>query len=191
MDNFDVIEYEFNFEPYRLEPFGIDGLASAYCTLFVEEQYVVGGEFMLELNRKDDKTICRLLDKEVRAVLKKIEQQDLRNLIVIDKIAQAIEKVMFAYSKNNPYIKVVKISIDDFVTTYSDPELQDLLSDIYDDTQSQFMDMMDFDDEGDLEDFFLNNLDLLGDGLEGFDFGDDKPNKDNKILKFPNGDLPF
>lgn len=194
MDNFDVIEYEFSLEHYQLEPFGIDDLTSIYCTLFVDEEYIVDGDFMPELNRKDNQAIERLLDKEIRTVIKSLDQQEnLRNLIVLDKIALVIEEALLAYCKKNPYIQVVKISFDDFVTTYSNPELLDVLSELYEESKSEFMDMMDFDDEGDLEDFFMNNLDLLGNGLHGFDFedDDDEPDNDNKILRFPDDGLPF
>lgn len=198
MEDFTVIEYEIDLASYQLEAFGIDHLTSIFCTLFVDTEYVMMNDDVVELIPKEAKLLQRHLDRQMFKTIHTIEKQNLRRLVFLDEIIQTIEKELLLYSEKHPFIQVVEISIDSALTTYSNPLLIETLDDFYDEATLDFKEMMNMTSDKEFADFFMDNLSLLDSVEDDFDDDvfdeeddDDTPGNGDNVLKFPFGRRPF
>ena len=198
MEDFTVIEYEIDLASYQLEAFGIDHLTSIFCTLFVDTEYVMMNDDVVELIPKEAKLLQRHLDRQMFKTIHTIENKNLRRLVFLDEIIQTIEKELLLYSEKHPFIQVVEISIDSALTTYSNPLLIETLDEFYDEAKLDFKDMMNMTSDKEFADFFMDNLSLLDSVEDDFDDDvfdeeddDDTPGNGDNVLKFPFGRRPF
>lgn len=188
MEDFTVIEYEIDLASYQLEAFGIDNLTNIFCTLFVDTEYVMMNDDVVELIPKEAKLLQRHLDRQMFKTIHTIENKNLRRLVFLDEIIQTIEKELLLYSEKHPFIQVVEISIDSALTTYSNPLLIETLDDFYDEATLDFKEILNMTSDKEFADFFMDNLSLL-DSVEEDD--DDTPGNGDNVLKFPFGRRPF
>lgn len=200
MEDFTVIEFEIDLASYQLEAFGIDNLTEIFCTLFVDTEYVMMTDDVVELIPKEAKPLQRHLDRQIIKTIHTIENKNLRPLVFLDEIIQTIEKELLLYSEKHPFIQVVEISIDTVATTYSNPLLIETLDEFYDEAKLDFMEMMNMTSDEEFEDFFIDNLSLLDSKEDDFDNyedvfdeedDDDTPGNGDNVLKFPFGRRPF
>lgn len=201
VEDFTVIEFEIDLASYQLEAFGIDNLTNIFYTLFVDTEYVVINDDVVELKPKEAKPLQRHLDRKIIKTIQAIEKKNLRRLVFLDEILQTIEKELLLYSEKHPFIQVVEISLDAALTTYSNPLLIETLDEFYDEAKLDFMEMMNMTSDEEFEGFFMDNLSLLDSEDDDFDDDsfdededkddDDTPGNGDNVLKFPSGRRPF
>lgn len=204
MKDFSVIDFDLILENYDLKAFGIEDGTAFFCTLFVDNDHVSFDDDMIALKAREEKFLQRHLGMHIAKVINSSKRSGLRSLVLLDNVAQTLERELLAYSRENPHIQLVEINLDTVATTYSNPTLRQILDGFYEKAKNDFMKRMNISTDQELEDLLIDTFDQLDyPDDEFYDFADDefdnlddddeddKPDHKDNVLKFPHGRLPF
>lgn len=208
MEDFTVIDFELALENYPLEDMSIDKQTIFFCTLYVDNNYVTTDEDRMVLKASEAKLLQGYLDMHLTKAINTLNLKSLRPLLLLDELAQVLEKALLLYSDTHPHIQVVEIALDTIATTYSNPAYRELLESYYQNAKEEFMEMMNLTSDEAFEEFLLDtynqmafaemdedfdNYDVFADEATTEDAAededDDKPDNGDNILIFPNDRL--